>query len=66
MHDILYWFSELVGVFLLLEEAALKAGLHKGNVRIPAGYQGSGEYMASLEVTHKLHCVVSVDYYTFI
>ncbi|EEA27360.1 hypothetical protein TMatcc_004355 [Talaromyces marneffei ATCC 18224] len=46
-----------MGVFALPEEIALKAGLHKGDVRIPAGYQGSGDYMASLEVTHQLHCV---------
>jgi hypothetical protein len=49
-----------VGVFALPEEVALKAGLNKGDVRIPAGYQGSGDYMASLEVTHQLHCVVSL------
>jgi hypothetical protein len=54
-----YWIL-LVGVFALPEEIALKAGLHKGDVRIPAGYQGSRDYMASLEVTHQLHCVVSL------
>lgn len=48
-----------MGVFALPEEIALKAGLHKGDVRIPPGYKGSGDYMASLEVTHQLHCVVS-------
>ncbi|KAL1964931.1 hypothetical protein VTN77DRAFT_6284 [Rasamsonia byssochlamydoides] len=46
-----------MGVFALTEEEALKAGLHEGDVRIPAGYQGGGEYMASLELTHQLHCV---------
>jgi Mycotoxin biosynthesis protein UstYa len=50
--------TRLVGVFSLPEEMALEAGLERGDVRIPAGYQGSGEYMASLELTHQLHCVV--------
>jgi hypothetical protein len=50
----------LVGVFALPEVIALKAGLRKGDVRIPAGYEGSGDYMASLEVTHQLHCVVCI------
>jgi hypothetical protein len=47
------------GVFSLPEDEALRAGLQKGDVRIPAGYEGSGGYMASLELTHQLHCVVS-------
>jgi hypothetical protein len=48
-----------VGVSSLPEDVALKAGVLKGDVRIPAGYTGSGEYMVSLELTHQLHCVVS-------
>ncbi|EED19812.1 conserved hypothetical protein [Talaromyces stipitatus ATCC 10500] len=48
--------SSNMGVFALPEEIALKAGLHKGDVRVPAGYQGSGDYIASLELTHQLHC----------
>lgn len=54
-----------MGVFALPEELALKAGLRKGDVRIPAGYEGSGDYMASLEVTHQLHCVVSILIFIF-
>ncbi|KAF3405458.1 hypothetical protein DPV78_002509 [Talaromyces pinophilus] len=46
-----------MGVSALPEVTAPKAGLRKGDVRIPAGYEGSGDYMASLEVTHQLHCV---------
>ncbi|KAJ9363087.1 hypothetical protein DTO280E4_2836 [Paecilomyces variotii] len=46
-----------MGVFSLPEHEALKAGLEKGDVRIPPGYKGSGEYMASVEVNHQLHCV---------
>ncbi|KAL1986125.1 hypothetical protein VTN96DRAFT_6777 [Rasamsonia emersonii] len=46
-----------MGVVGVPEEEALKAGLRKGDVRIPPGYKNSGYYMASLEVTHQLHCV---------
>lgn len=48
-----------MGVFSVPEDVAIKAGVKKGDVRIPAGYAGSGEYMVSLELTHQLHCVVS-------
>lgn len=48
-----------MGVFSVPEDVAIKAGVKKGDVRIPAGYPGSGEYMVSLELTHQFHCVVS-------
>lgn len=48
-----------MGVFSLPEDEARKAGLKEDGVRIPKGYEGAGRYMACLELTHQLQCLVS-------
>ena len=50
-----------VGVILVDEDKALKAGITKGHVKTPQNV--GGKYFANVEVFHQLHCLVCKTLY---
>jgi hypothetical protein len=49
------FFNQTVGVILVDEDKALKAGISKGHITTPP--EAGGQYYVNVEVFHQLHCL---------